>query len=476
MRPAPFQQGRASGVTGGSRPDARPRTLPWLATRATFGFSTKVERDITQRGHDGWLDWQLAYELIDDSALDQKLAAYPWLTMSAQDIINDGTLDTVELGNIYKGLRLLRAVESRRQLFERVVAFWEDHFNVTIGRFLRFVEDEPVWRAHALGSFRSLLGAVTKSASMIAFLNNELNVSGANNENLAREIFELHTLGVTGPYTETDVREFTRVLTGWTYDLVRTNPTFGQPLFDPALHDTSPKTVLGVTYAGGTGPQELESILDVLAMHPSTITYVTGKLAQFFLGDDPPRQVVEDARLVWLNTNGDLRKVVRELLREQAITALAMRGSTKFRRPFDWMASLFRATGVELPAPLDSYAMLRTLGQSPFEWGPPDGYPDKRESWAGFVQPRWVIAADFARPAGAPWNHTPADLMPLVLGIPRDRWARRLSAQVAGGRLSAFDVQEIQAHVDSLPPTALPEEVLGEALELVLSCPSYQTL
>lgn len=465
---------RASGVVG-SRPDARPDTLPWLAARATFGYSAKVEADIVQRGHDGWVDWQLNFEQIDDSALDAKLAAYPWLEMSAQDIINDTSLNTIDLGNQFKGLRLLRAVETRRQLYERMVYFWEDHFSISIGRFLRFVEDRTIFRPLAMGSFRDLLRGVSTSASMIAYLNNELNVSGANNENLAREIFELHSLGVTGGYTELDVREFTRVLTGWTYDLVRTNPTFGQPLFDPALHDFSPKTVLGQVYQNATGQAEFEEILDVLAMHPSTISYVTGKLARFLLGDNVPQRVIYGAESIWRNSGGSIRKIVRFLLSEQVVATVAVTRSTKFRRPFDWYASLFRSTGVSVPAPLEAHAMLQELGQAPFEWGPPDGYPDDRESWAGFVQPRWAMAAEFARPA-APFAHTAADLAPLVQGVPRGRWAQRLNRRMTGGRLSPYDVAQVQEHVDTLPPAMPPNDVLGEALELIVSSPSYQQI
>ncbi len=458
-----------------SGPDARPRTLPWLAARGAFGFAPAIEVEITQLGHDGWVAWQLDLDLVDDNALDQKLAAYPWVTMSAIDIINDPSMDTVELGHEYKGLRLLRAVESKRQLFERVCQFWEDHFNVYMGSYFRFVEDRTIWRPMALTNFPDLLRGVSTSASMISFLNNELNVVGAGNENLAREILELHTLGVDGPYTEADVREFARALTGWTFDDDRLSPSFGTAIFEPSLHDFGSKTILGTVYDQGLGQAELGGILQMLAMHPSTIDFVTGKMARFFLGDNAPPQTVENAKVLWLQTGGDIKGIVRELLNQRAVETVAIRGGTKFRRPFDWYASIFRSTGAQVPSARQNYDNMALLGQAPFEWAAPDGYPEDRERWVGLVAPRWKLAASFARPhLGGAWNHSFWDFFGLVHGVPRAGWARRLNQRLAGGRLSPVDVSEIQAHLDSLPAMASNEDLLGEALELVFASPSYQ--
>lgn len=466
-----IQRGQANVSFGAG---LRPRTLSWLASRAAFGYSTKLDAEITERGHNGWVTWQLNPEQIDDSALDQKLAAYPWVTMSAIDIINDPTMDTVELGNQFKGLRMLRAVESKRQLLERMCQFWEDHFNVFLGRYFRFVEDRTIWRPLALSNFSDLLKGVVTSASMIAYLNNELNVAGAGNENLAREIFELHTLGVDGPYTEEDVRDFARTLTGWTYEDDRLSANFGNPIFEPSLHDFGSKTILGTVYDQGLGQGELEGILQMLSMHPSTIDFVVGKLARFFLGDNPPFQAVENAKIAWLQSGGDLRKIVRELLTEEAMLFVIRREETKFRRPFDWYASVFRGTGVALPDMTTVYENLRLLGQVPFEWGPPDGYPQDRERWVGLVAPRWNMGAEFARPVAGAWAHGATELLQIVHGVPRARWIIQLNRRLAGGRLSRVDMSEIQGHIDTFPPSTPAEDLLGEALELLFSCPSYQ--
>lgn len=446
-----------------------------LARRATFGYTAEVAEEIDLLGGDVWVSRQLDPMSIPDGDLDAKLATFPWMTASASQIINDPTLNTVVLGTTFKGIQLMRAVESKRQLLERTVAFWRNHFNVTIGRYFRFVEDPSLWRAHALGNFGDMLRGISTSASMIAYLDNQLNVAGAVNENLAREILELHTLGVDGPYTETDVREFTRVLTGWTYDDVRTNPTFGTALFDPAQHDTGSKVVLGVTFDGTQGQDELLIMLDVLANHPSTISFVVGKLAVYFLGENPPATVISRAESEWGTTGGDLAAVIGTLLSSASLTTVVATGTTKFSRPFEWLASIYRCTGVELPDPADTREIMATLGQAPYEWGPPDGYPFDRVRWNGFLQPRWRFAADFGRPGLALWNHTVNDLLALVQGIPRTGWVNELDIVLTGGRLSAVDLAEISTHVSMLP-SFFDVEVIGETLELIFSCPSYQAI
>ncbi|MEM9379302.1 MAG: DUF1800 domain-containing protein [Planctomycetota bacterium] len=461
-------------------PGAPARSVPvfdpseLLLARATFGYTRADAAEVAARGIDGWLDWQLRPAAIDDSALDVRLAAHPWLRGSAYDALADPALDPFVLADRYKGIRLLRAVHTRRQLLERIVEFWSDHFSVFMGRFTRIFDDRTAWRPHALGRFRDLLGAVTRSASMIAFLDNDDNVAGAPNENLAREIFELHTLGVDGPYTEADVREFARCLTGWHYQQDAALPTFGTFHFDHAQHDTGPKDVLGLHFPGGSGAKETEAVLDLVASHPSTIDFVTSKLARWLLGDGPPSFALDAARTAWSQTDGDIEAVVRALLTREALRDVLARGVTVFRRPFDWLAATLRATGVEVPEPVEALDLMRTLGQAPFEWPAPDGYPVARERWVGHVQPRWAIAAGFARAEGPAWKHVASDFSVLVLGAPRRRWATRLDQELTGGRLSPFDVAQIQAHVDALGPSTPPLDVLSEALELTLSCPSYQ--
>lgn len=460
----------------GAGPPSSIETEALLLRRATFGFSRQSATRLSVLGHDQWLAEQLDPDSIDDSRVDQMLAAHPWLGMSMRDLVFDRTETVVERADKYKSIRLIRAVHSERQLFERVVEFWSNHFSIFMGRFQRFTDDRDVFRPLALGRFGDLLKVVSKSVSMQAYLDNQLNVAGAPNENLAREILELHTLGVTGPYTETDVREFARVLTGWTFSDDRNDLDFGIVTFDPTRHDFGPKTVLGLQFPGGGGASETDEVLAYLAMHPTTIEYVLGRMGQFFLGDDAPATALERARRAWVATNGDIKKIVTALLGPESIAETLQAGSSMVRRPFDWLAAIYRATGLPLPDLDVTLDLMRTLGQAPFEWGPPDGYPLDRPSWVGLVQPRWSTAAKFSRATDLAWGHGEFDLINLVNFVNRNVLAVNLDNAMTGGSLSAPDVAEIQAHIDSFPPQTPDQVIAGEAFELLFSSPSFQVL
>ena len=188
-----------------------------LLNRATWGFTQADLTEFEQRGYAGWLSWQLDPDQIDDTVCDLMLAQYTTLQLTAHEIAmgyfgtGSGPLGTHwGMAQELRNARLTRAIHSKRQLFERVIEFWTDHFNVTqdIGswaRAFRTVADRDVFRQHALGNFRDLLMANAKSAEMLRYLDNVSNEAGAPNENYARELVELHTIGVDGGYNENDV-------------------------------------------------------------------------------------------------------------------------------------------------------------------------------------------------------------------------------------------------------------------------------
>lgn len=224
--------------------------------------------------------------------------------------------------------RLARAVHSERQLQEVMVDFWFNHFNVfarkgPVRLFLAEYEREVI-RPHALGNFRELLEAVAQSPAMLFYLDNWMSVApdGANvagqtprrrrgqakglNENYARELLELHTLGVDGGYTQEDVVEVARAFTGWTIDL-RT----GEFIFRADLHDADLKVVLGQKIAGGGSMSDGDQVLDLLARHPSTARFISEKLARRFVSDDPPESLIERAAATFTTTDGNIEAVVR---------------------------------------------------------------------------------------------------------------------------------------------------------------------
>jgi uncharacterized protein (DUF1800 family) len=312
--------------------------------------------------------------------------------------------------------KLLRAVYSERQLQEVLVDFWFNHFNVFAGKgatrnYLTEYEREAI-RPYVLGNFRDMLEATAKSPAMLFYLDNWQNVSedsssprgeqrraprrpegpsptsGAAasptsarptrgiNENFARELMELHTLGVDGGYTQGDVQNVARALTGWTIQ-----PREGSGTrFVPRLHDDKAKTVLGHTIKAGGGENDIEQVLDILAAHPSTARHIASKLAVRFVSDTPPASLVDRAAARFTATKGDLREVVRTIVTSPEFFA-ADAYRVKVKTPLDFVASALRATGAEVRSATPLARELRDMGMPLYFCQPPTGYDDTSATW-----------------------------------------------------------------------------------------------
>jgi uncharacterized protein (DUF1800 family) len=245
-----------------------------------------------------------------------------------------------------------------------------------------------VLRKNALGNFGTLLKASAHSPAMLAYLDNNVNRTGAPNQNYAREIMELHSLGVNGGYTQNDVAELSRCLTGWTLNAQ------GAFTFNSGLHDFNAKTVLGVTIPqratnSGLGQQDMEQMLDVLIAHPSTATFIATKLLKFFLRPDPSAAQISAVANAYTKTGGDIKAMLRVVFTESWLTA----APAKFRRPHHLMIAALRGSGAVVSPTATTLSTLRgyltTMGQVPFDWETPDGYPDRVEYWSGNILPRW---------------------------------------------------------------------------------------
>lgn len=307
--------------------------------------------------------------------------------------------------------RLVRAVTSERQLNEVLVDFWFNHFNVyaqkgAVNEYLNEYERDAI-RPFVLGRFRDLLGAVAHSPAMLFYLDNfqsadpkmagrlnnpraqtlprlaplKQNMPRGLNENYARELLELHTLGVDGGYTQRDVQEVARVFTGWTIDQPRGGGRF---VFRPVMHDPGSKTVLGQTihgHGGVDGMREGEQVLDRLAMHPSTARHLAWKLAQRFVADAPPPSLVDRGATVYLATGGDLRETTRAILTSPEFFSIESYRAT-VKTPLDFVVSATRATGatVVVAAPL-AQALRTTLGMPLYGCQPPTGYRTTADAW-----------------------------------------------------------------------------------------------
>jgi uncharacterized protein (DUF1800 family) len=288
--------------------------------------------------------------------------------------------------------RLLRAIDSPRQLEEVMVDFWFNHFNVYAGknidRALVSSYERDAIRPYALASFRTLLGATAKHPAMLYYLDNvassapKADAKGKArglNENYARELMELHTLGVDGGYTQRDVTELARMLTGWTFDqrrLARMGESFR---FDAGRHDKGGKTWLGREIAPN-GQDEGELALDVLAMHPATARHVSFQLAQYFVSDAPPPALVERMARTWQDSRGDIRAVLKTLFSSSEFMDSSAAGA-KFKTPYQFVVSSARA----VEAPLANVAPLANtmsqLGMPLYGCQTPDGYKNTQAAW-----------------------------------------------------------------------------------------------
>jgi uncharacterized protein (DUF1800 family) len=312
------------------------------------------------------------------------------------------------LGDV-QSARLARAVASERQLQEVMTDFWENHFTVFAGKGVTrlFVGsyDQDVIRPLALGRFRDLLGAVAKSPAMLFYLDqwqsaaDSLHPTLANarapargrgalavrpppqrrrglNENYARELLELHTLGVDGGYTQHDIIEVARALSGWTM-----NPRQGAEfVFRPEIHDAGEKMVLGHRIASGHGIEDGETVLDILARDPHTAHFIARKLAIRFVGDDPPTSVVDRAAATFARTDGDIREVVRTIVTSPEFFSRAAYRA-KVKTPFELVASALRAVGASPDTSLRTAQTVAFLGQPIFGHQAPNGWPETGEAW-----------------------------------------------------------------------------------------------
>jgi uncharacterized protein (DUF1800 family) len=307
--------------------------------------------------------------------------------------------------------KLLRAIYSNRQLEEVLADFWFNHFNVYLDKgadhFLVTAYERDVIRPHVLRKFRDLLEATAKSPAMLFYLDNWESVGPSAlqakrgtparrglNENYGRELLELHTLGVDGGYTQHDITEVARCFTGWTID----RPQFGGKfMFNARMHDDGEKVVLGVRIPAGGGMSDGEKVLDLVARHPATAHFVSWKLAQRFVADDPPPSLVDRMADTFRKSGGDLRAVMQTMLNSSDFWSAGAYRS-KMKSPLEMVASAVRAVDgdVDFAAPL--VEQVARMGEPLFKKQEPTGYSNSSTQWinsAGLMA-RWNFAVALA--------------------------------------------------------------------------------
>ena len=493
-----------------------------------------VER-VRRIGLAAYVDEQLRPSGLADPAVEQALPAYPVLARSAADLVREypqptpqvrqqlasGQMSRQAAAEIYpperrpavitaqmQAARVTRAVLSERQLEEVLVDFWFNHFNVyaqkgAVRWMLPAYEREAI-RPHVLGRFRDLVLATARHPAMLFYLDNWLSTRadlvvprGPNagrraglNENYARELMELHTLGVDGGYTQQDVVEVARCFTGWTIDRPQQGGGF---VFRTAAHDRGEKRVLGQVIPAGGGREDGERVIDILARHPATARFIATKLTRRFVSDDPPPALVERAAVTFQRTDGSIRAVLVTILTSPEFwSAEAYRA--KIKTPLEVVASAVRTLDGRLVTTADGREGLgdggmvlarevARLGEPLYEMQPPTGYPDRAESWVntGALLGRMNFALGLAhnRLRGAR-----VDLAGAVAGADRGQPAQvldRLLAAVLHGEASPATRAVLAAELESpeitrvTPYDRVAKDTDVEKLAaLVLGSPEFQ--
>jgi uncharacterized protein (DUF1800 family) len=490
-----------------------------------------VER-VRRMGLAAYLEAQLDPSDLADPAVTQALPAYPVLARSAADLVREfpqpspqvrqqlasGQMTRQAVVQMYpperrpaiitaqmQAARVVRAVLSERQLDEVLVDFWFNHFNVyapkgAVRWMLPAYEREAI-RPHVLGRFRDLVLATARHPAMLFYLDNWLSTRadlvvprGPNagrraglNENYARELMELHTLGVDGGYTQHDVVEVARCFTGWTIDRPQQGGGF---VFRSLAHDRGEKRVLGQVIPAGGGREDGERVIDILVRHPATARFIATKLARRFVSDDPPPALVERAAQTFQGTDGSIRAVLVTILTSPEFwSAEAYRA--KIKTPLEVVASAVRTLDGRVVAggagPGDGGMVLARevsrLGEPLYEAQPPTGYPDRAESWVntGALLGRMNFALGLAH------NRLPGttvDLPRVVAGVDRGQPAQvldRLLLAVLHGEASAETRTVLSAQLESpeitrvTPYDRVAKDTDVEKLAaLVLGSPEFQ--
>ena len=405
------------------------------------------------------IERQLAPESIDDAKLDRALRRLECLHEPLGELFE---YKPKHLLQQLTRAAIMRAVWSERQLYEVMVRFWSDHFNIDSSKgdckWLKAADERDVIRPHALGGFPALLRASALSPAMLWYLDGRANRKQQGNdkpnENYARELLELHTLGVHSGYTQRDIMEVARCLSGWT---VRSVKQFrkGAVEFLPHLHDDGEKIVLNQKIPAGLGEQDLDRVLAIISLHPSTAQHLAEKLCRHFIADAPPDGAVNAVAQTFLANRGEIRAMLRTLFAHPDFLSARR---TKQKRPFEFVVSALRATQASTDGSQGLSEYLLRMGHAPYQYPTPEGYADRAGPWMGTLLWRWKFAVALSRNT---INGTKIDLHTCHGSFGTDD---ALIAHLLGRRASQSECRAYQA-VASNPQ---------DGLALILASPGFQ--
>jgi uncharacterized protein (DUF1800 family) len=444
-----------------------------LLSRAALGPWPGEVEGLQSGGTEAWVEEQLAPDSMNDTACELRARRFESPHLPPGDAFGFKKEGIVRE---HARATLLRAVYSRRRLREAMVGFWTDHLNLDVGKgtgaWLVPSHDRDAVRPHALGSFRELLRASALSPAMLVYLDgkeNRVRSPGQRpNENYARELMELHTLGVHAGYTQGDVMEAARCLSGWH---LREGKEWrrGSVEFRKEDHDDGEKVVLGTRIPAGAGEEDLDLLLDILCSHRATPRHVARRLCRRLVADDPPEGLVERAAEAFRAADLSIAPLVRTILSSGEFAASAGR---KVKRPLHFVVSALRGLAADTHADPALLEVLSRLGQAPFQHPTPDGYPEEPEPWMGTLLWRWNFA--LALPANRV-KGTRVDLGAIVgaagggaaVGSPAD-----LAPLLLGRTATAAERSAVEGHAAT--PFAADRDRFAEGVGLLLASPAFQ--
>lgn len=439
-----------------------------LLRRISYGVTVLDQNRIARMSYSRILEEQLNPSRIDDTECQNALQSrYPRVFMSVGQLgaISDDWITVQQLGEA----TIYRAAFSKRQLLERMVEFWSDHFNVNIdktGGWLFTEMHNAAIRQHALGKFPDMLKAVAHSPAMLYYLDNPDNYGDFGNINYARELLELHSLSPASGYTAADIRNVARCFSGWEFQWNSGSPDYGQFLFDEDKHSNLPKTFMGRNVPPG-GQSEGEWILDFLGKHVSTARFISKKLCKFFYGYEPPNSLVEVVAKRYLATGGDIRAMLRLILTSQRMSSAPW----KLKRPYHLIINGLRNMDADIEPDMWTlrYDFIDRAGNLPFFWEPPDGYPDRVDYWANLLLPRWNFALSL--PKDYVWG-VKVESIALMAGANTPTLvANRINKLLFCGEMNAQNLADLKTF---LAAGTLDEERIEGALALAMASPSFQ--
>src|SRR5215470_11290387 len=506
-----------------------------VLNRLGYGPRPDDVEQVRQMGLAAYMERQLDPGRVPDERADAAVQIFPAVALTVTDVLHSypepdpkllakvqsGEMSQQDLRQMaplekrparvsaeLQAAKLTRAVLSERQLQEVMVDFWFNHFNVDArkGAVKWMIADyeRTAIRPHALGKFRDLLLATAQHPAMLFYLDNWMSTKAdlvvragpqkgrqmGLNENYAREIMELHTLGVDGGYTQKDIIEVARAFTGWTIDRPREHGVF---VFRVPTHDQGEKRILGHVLSPGGGMEDGLRVIDILARHPSTARFVATKLARRFVSDDPPPALVERAARTFRETDGDIRQVMITIVSSPEFFSLEAYRA-KIKTPLEIVASSVRALDGELVLPAAMGArqpgggfslaqQVGKLGEPLYQQQPPTGYPDVAEAWvnAGALLNRMNFAlgltanrvpgvrVDLARAVGAADRRRPERVLDMLLVSVLHGQATPETRAVLAAQLDNPEI--IRATADDRGPANTDVEKLAA---LVLGSPEFQ--